>query len=64
LTTIEVAYFQRRAFMTTQRSKVRSDMSAVKDLVLDVVEAVAIEEVVGGLLQTLAELTSAPSLEL
>jgi hypothetical protein len=39
-------------------------MNAVKDLVLDVVEAVAIEEVVGGLLQTLAELTSTPSLEL
>jgi hypothetical protein len=36
----------------------------VKDKVVDVVEAVAVAEVTGGLLQTVAESTLMPTLEL
>jgi hypothetical protein len=61
ITIIEAADFLRSALLMTHRSKVPSARSAVRDIVVDVVEAMVIEEAAGGFLQALTELNSSPS---
>jgi hypothetical protein len=63
--TMDVADPLKSAHLTTLRSYRRSASSAVKDRDVDVVEAVVIKEAADGLLlQTVADLTLVPSLEL
>jgi hypothetical protein len=64
MATLEAANLLRNARLATQRSWLLSALTVVKDFVVDVVEDVTIEEATGELLQTLAECTSTPSLEL
>jgi hypothetical protein len=64
---MEAADMLKSAHLKAQMSYLQSASIDVKALVVDVVEAVAIEEAAGGLLQTLAELTwllQTPSFEL
>jgi hypothetical protein len=58
---LEAADFLRRSL---KDPKVPSALSAERDIVADVVVVMAIEEAEDGLLQTLTELTSMPSIEL
>jgi hypothetical protein len=62
--TMEVFDLLRSILLRTQCSKVLSVSSAAKVMVVDVVEAVVIEEAVEGRFQILAEMTSKPSLVL
>jgi hypothetical protein len=61
---MEAADLPRTALSRTQRLKVPSALMAMKDKAVDVVATVVVEEHEDGLLQTLAELISTPSLEL
>jgi hypothetical protein len=63
-TTSEAADLLRSALSRNHRSKIPSASSAVKVMVVVVVEAVVIGEAVNGLLHIFAELTSTPSWEL
>jgi hypothetical protein len=64
LATMEAADVLNGAHLTTQGSLLPSALNVARDLVVNVVEVVAIEEAADGLLQTLAELTSTLSMEL
>jgi hypothetical protein len=61
---MEATDFPKSALSRIHRSRGPSAVSAVKDIVVDVVGVVVIEEAKDGLLQTLSDLTSTPSLEL